>query len=301
MALLCLLLLSLLHRGLASTSSTRQLAHVTHTDFPLTFNPDFSPSLEQLQLQFDLRFDLPNLLAKRGLLDLDITLGLGRTKLSLSTSDLLNLDLSTLITYDPDWNVAVSKVTNEGNDNAWYSPVHIGTPGQKINLLFDSGSADLLVYDPTCSTCHLGNHTAFNRFLSATYNSTGSTKFQAAYGNSGKQVKGYSGADAVRIGSTRIRKQKLAIVTQANNLNSRSVASGLVGIGPDLLSAIPGTQTVFTNMIKQSLIAKPSVGIALVKGTSARAGGGEYRFGAINENYVAGKIGYASVTTSFYW
>jgi len=305
MSFLTIFLLCLAGQALASTS-TRHLHRdkkraQTYTTFPLVYNSRFAPTLEALQLHFELKFNLPKLLRQRGLLGAKISLDLNA---KLNSSSVLGiLDLSKVqVVQDPDWGVAVSKTTNEGNDNAWYSPIQFGTPAQTINLLFDSGSADLIIYDPSCTTCNLNNHTAFNRALSLTYNSTSSVKFQAAYGSSGKTVKGYTGADAVQIGSIKIKNQALAIVTEAVSLNAKSSASGLAGIGPDVLSAIPGTNTVFSSMIKQSLISKPVVGIALVKGTSDQAdAGGEYRFGAINPAYVSGEIGWASVSSSYYW
>ena len=272
---------------------------------PLTFNPNFAPTATQLLLQGVLKLNLfagtsINLQSDLSLsLNLDVGAKLGGLLNLPQTVSNVNKVAASLIS-DKGWGITTVPATTTTWDNAWYSTIKIGTPAQSFNLVIDSGSSDILLYDVNCNSCDIGNRTAFNDAASSTFSKDGSSTFSAAYGTNQKSVHGFSAKDTVRVGDLRITAQSLALIDGGSSITA---ADGLLGIASDALSALPGTVTTFSNMVRRELIDQPIVGIALVSGQKKGllANGGEYRFGGINPAYILGLIRYTPVTSSLYW
>ncbi|KAM0549838.1 hypothetical protein ACHAPJ_009280 [Fusarium lateritium] len=77
------------------------------------------------------------------------------------------------------------KLSNWWNvtDFQWYGKVSVGTPSQEFNLLFDTGSTDLVIPKKGCSTC--GNHETFDPSKSSTFSKSPGYNFLASYDTAG--------------------------------------------------------------------------------------------------------------------
>lgn len=80
-----------------------------------------------------------------------------------------------------------------------------------------------------------------------------------------------------------------------------------MGIGPDSLSNF-GTDSkgVFSQLVETHALARPVIGIALVKGTAAdyESRAGEYTFGGLSEKWIRGggtQIHWTNVTSHNFW
>lgn len=248
---------------------------------------------------------------KRSLLDisLGLDLGLGSTP-SATPAAGLDLGLGVQVTLgdgktlvDSGWGGATTtRLVDSQNDNAWFAPIAFGTPGQTLTIFIDSGSADTVVYDASCSTCQLNNHTAFITSQSSTYVAS-NTSFSTQYGD-GTTLTGKLGRDVVSLTSSlEATNQLIAVIDHRSGGSDTHAWDGIVGIGPDQLSFVPDNVTPLSNVIKQGKLKNPLVGIALVKQNklTGNPGGGEYRWGEVNTDYVSGNIVYAPVTSSFFW
>lgn len=169
-------------------------------------------------------------------------------------------------------------------------------------MFIDTGSADTTMYDSTCSTCQLNNHTSFDHASSSTYVAT-TTPFETSYGDK-TELYGTLGRDTVHLTKNLTAdNQVLTVVNKRVGGSDTHGWDGILGIGPDQLSFVEGNVTPFSNMVKAGKLAQPLVGVALVKAdkVTGASGGGEFRWGEIASRYVSGDIIYTPVTSSYYW
>jgi len=189
-----------------------------------------------------------------------------------------------------------SVVINDYENAQYYGEIQIGTPGQKFQVIFDTGSSDLWVPGSECgSSC--GNHARYNSALSSTYVPNG-TVFQITYGSG--PVNGYDSYDNVNVGNLVIQKQEFAQVTNASGLGkaySQGKFDGILGLAWSSISQI-GPPTVFQNLWNQKLIPKNEFSFYL---QSSENQDGELLFGGVDSNYYTGDIFYVPLTSKTYW
>lgn len=170
-------------------------------------------------------------------------------------------------------------------------------------MFLDCGSADTVVYNSTCKNCQLNNHTAFDSRQSKSFKST-SVSFSTQYGD-GTTLRGVLGNDYVNVTQS-LRTpptQILAVIDSRTGGSDTHRWDGIMGIGPDHLSFVEGNVTPLSNLVKNGELAQPLVGIALVKQDklTGAPGGGEYRWGELNQNYILGDVVYTPVSSSYFW
>ena len=93
-------------------------------------------------------------------------------------------------------------------NNQYVGEVSIGTPGQKLSVVFDTGSSDLWIPGRGCEEC--GDHGSFDNSLSSSYREgsspdekDGSSYFEVDYGSG--EVRGTKGRDVVQLGDLALR------------------------------------------------------------------------------------------------
>ncbi|CAO3596755.1 unnamed protein product [Absidia cylindrospora] len=174
-------------------------------------------------------------------------------------------------------------MTNE-DDIEYYGTVKVGTPGQALKLIFDTGSSDLWFSSSLCLLC--GSHTKYNPWKSSTY-SAGISPWKIQYGD-GSSAQGIVAKDTVEIGGLVVKNQAIQLAVHESASFLKGVTDGILGLGFSNLASVKGTITPVDNMIKQKVIKKPIFSVYL--GKKSLGGGGEYVFGGSNPAHYQGNL-----------
>ncbi|KAI9844603.1 MAG: hypothetical protein M1837_005455 [Sclerophora amabilis] len=191
---------------------------------------------------------------------------------------------------DDEENGAVS-ASPEPNDAEYLSPVTIG--GQELNLNFDTGSADLWVFNTQLDPSDTRGHTAFDPSKSTTYKEMEGHSFMIQYGDQ-SAVTGTVGTDTVDIGGSTVEGQAIELATRLSDSLATDVNNdGLVGLAFSSINTVqPQPQkTFFANVMND--LDLPVFTAALKHATP-----GSYDFGLIDRSKYSGNISYVSVDSS---
>jgi len=187
-------------------------------------------------------------------------------------------------------------VIEDYQNSQYYGEIEIGTPGQKFEVIFDTGSSDLWVAGSDCGqSC--GRHASYNAAKSSTYVANG-TAFDIQYGSG--PVSGYESQDVMTTGSINIPDQVFAEVTDATGLGLAykiGKFDGILGLAFPILS-VNKVPTVFENMASQGLVDKNLFSFYLGTESGQK---GELLLGGIDENHYTGDIDYVPLSSATYW
>ncbi|CAK7233635.1 hypothetical protein SBRCBS47491_008679 [Sporothrix bragantina] len=134
---------------------------------------------------------------------------------------------------------------DQQNDLEYLCEVSIGTPPQKLQLDFDTGSADLWVVSTELPSSATKDHTAFDPQTSTTFKAMHGYSWKIEYADS-SSASSDVGTDAVTIGG-------LAVSNQAVELAKKMSQSFLTGSGDGLL----GLAWSSINTVSKCFIPKP--------------------------------------------
>ncbi|CAG9840529.1 unnamed protein product [Diabrotica balteata] len=186
-------------------------------------------------------------------------------------------------------------LTNE-NDMSYYGEIGIGTPPQKFNVVFDTGSPDLWVPSSKCENVDKNdclNHKQYNASKSSTYQEIG-TPYHIGYGTG--NLDGFLSEDNVEVGGVVVRNQIFAEATK--EFEFYGLSDGILGLSFPALSS-QNIPTVFENMIKQGLLDKPVFSFYLSQ--AANGDKGELLLGGSDPKYYKGKFAYVPVSSKRDW
>ncbi|KAJ5544740.1 hypothetical protein N7535_006874 [Penicillium sp. DV-2018c] len=146
------------------------------------------------------------------------------------------------------------------NDSMYLAQIGIGTPAQKLNLDFDTGSADLWVWSTELSSETLaGNrtHAVFDPSKSSTYREKEGSTWRISYGD-GSSASGVVGNDDVNIGGLIIKGQAVELADVLSAQFVQSTGDGLLGLALGSINTVKpqAVSTPVENMITQSDIPK---------------------------------------------
>jgi len=184
---------------------------------------------------------------------------------------------------------------NNYEDAQYYGPITAGTPPQKFDVIFDTGSANLWIPSKNCSNC--GLHSKYDSTRSSTYKANG-TKFAIQYGSG--PVSGFYAVDNIGWGSNTVKSQIFAEVDDVSGLGGAYALGkfdGILGMGFYAISA-DGTPTVFDDLFSQGLVSQNVFAFYLTSDPSKQ---GELTLGGYDANHYSGTIQYVSVTSATYW
>ncbi|CAG8747477.1 1772_t:CDS:2, partial [Acaulospora colombiana] len=157
------------------------------------------------------------------------------------------------------------KVTLSTIEYEWLAKVEIGTPGQTLNLLADSGSPETWITTPSCEKCVSEN--CFDPVESSTFVYNGSEFSMTYIGGGGPE--GYFASDVINLGGIVLVNQSMGFITYSDIMID---ADGLLALG--LSALIKDLQTDV---------------------------GGEITFGAIDYSKIDGEITYSFLTEDEHW
>lgn len=128
----------------------------------------------------------------------------------------------------------------------YYATFQVGTPGQDISFILDTGSSWTWVPSTGCDCHNLTN--TFNKNLSSTYIGSGNLTY-LLYGQG--YVEGELFKDTISLGGLDVQNQEMVLAYK--NMDLEGLASdGLLGLGFKELS--DGVPTVIDNMFNQGTI-----------------------------------------------
>ncbi|CAE8632393.1 unnamed protein product, partial [Polarella glacialis] len=173
-------------------------------------------------------------------------------------------------------------VVLENKYNAeYFGEIEVGTPGQALSVIFDTGSANLWVPD----NLNLSGHRAFSSALSSTYRES-RTIFKIQYGSG--PVSGVYCADDVNIGGLKLTDFTFANVDNVSGLGALyrddDTFDGILGLGFGSI-AEGGVPTVMQALWDSKQLAEPVFGFFL-----GDVEQGELVFGGVDPQHYTGNF-----------
>jgi len=182
-------------------------------------------------------------------------------------------------------------------DAQYYGAISVGTPPQKFQVIFDTGSSNLWVPGADCKNCGI-LHKLYHSASSSTYVKNGTT-FKIEYGSG--PVSGFLSQDTITLGDVKDQKQLFAEITDVSGLGAAyklGKFDGILGMGFSSISVYNIT-TVFENLVKQKAVEQNV--FAFYLGSRAVGPEGELTLGGTDPNHYTGSLTYVPVTSATYW
>ncbi|XP_013871100.1 renin [Austrofundulus limnaeus] len=205
--------------------------------------------------------------------------------------------LTQMSTADANHKAVPTPLTNY-LDTQYYGEISIGSPAQKFNVVFDTGSANLWVPSERCSPFSTAcfTHNRYDASQSRTYveNGTGFS-IQYASGN----VRGFLSEDVVVVGGIPV----VQVFAEANFLSAMPFIfakfDGVLGMGyPN--AAIDGITPVFDHIMSQHILKEEVFSIYYSRDPT-HSPGGELVLGGTDPNYYTGNFNYLEIREVGKW
>jgi hypothetical protein len=174
----------------------------------------------------------------------------------------------------------------------YYGQITVGTPGQKENVVFDTGSANLWV--PNKSPLFAGKN-VYSHDKSSTYQKNG-TVFKIQYGSG--PVSGVYSADSVNIGPFTLKDFTFAEVDDTSGLGlgyRLGKFDGILGLAWDTIS-VGHVPTIMNKLVASGQMPLPQFGFYLGNNQP-----GELVFGGVDSKHYTGDFHYVPLSSKTYW
>jgi phytepsin len=184
-------------------------------------------------------------------------------------------------------------------DAQYYGEIGLGTPPQKFQVIFDTGSSNLWVPSSHCSlfniACYL--HNKYNAAQSSTYQQN-NTQFAIQYGSG--SLDGFISSDKLTFGGLEVKDQLFAEAVNEPGLAFVAAQfDGILGMGfPNI--AVTGAKPPFQNMLDQGVVKDPVFSFWLNRNPDGEDGG-ELVLGGADPDHYKGEHVWAKVSQKGYW
>jgi len=193
-----------------------------------------------------------------------------------------------------------SEIIKDYANAQYYGEVNIGSPPQKFQVIFDTGSSNLWVPKVGCTHCGnviFGRKSKYDHEESSTYGEDGAD-FEIRYGSG--SVSGFFSYETVTLADDlKISKQRFGEIEDAGGLGfayTLGKFDGILGLGFTSIS-IDGATTVFENAIDQHIVDQPIFSFYL-----GNNGPGELTFGGYDSNkFIGDDLTYVKLSKATYW
>ncbi|KID95835.1 aspartyl protease, partial [Metarhizium majus ARSEF 297] len=188
--------------------------------------------------------------------------------------------------------VTIPEPNDDGVDNLYLTEVSIGTPPQKLNLDFDTGSSDLWVFSSDTSASQVKGQTLYKPSGSSSAKRLDGQTWSIHYGDNSTSS-GIVYSDVVTIGGVSVENQAVESAQQVSeSFSSDRQNSGLLGLALDKGNTVrPSKQkTWFSNIMPR--LSEPLFTVRL-----RHQAKGSYNFGYIDESQYSGPISYTPAST----
>ncbi|EDW87998.1 lysosomal aspartic protease [Drosophila yakuba] len=194
---------------------------------------------------------------------------------------------------------SATETLHNSMNNEYYGVIAIGTPKQRFNILFDTGSANLWVPSSSCPASNIAckKHNKYNSAASSTYVANGE-EFAIEYGTG--SLSGILSTDTVTIAGISIQDQTFGeALNEPGTTFVDAPFAGILGLAFSAI-AVDGVTPPFDNMVSQGLLDEPVISFYLKRqGTAVR--GGELILGGIDSSLYKGSLTYVPVSVPAYW
>ncbi|KAH6988095.1 aspartic peptidase domain-containing protein [Ilyonectria sp. MPI-CAGE-AT-0026] len=190
-------------------------------------------------------------------------------------------------------------------DFQWYGKVSVGTPAQDFNVIFDTGSTDLVIPKKGCTTC--SNYTLFDPSKSSTYSDKPGQPLNLTFGTGGNAqplehgatLSGTIVSDTVTLGGLSVEDQAFLLCDGYDKaLGENPIGLNIDGIfglsppGSSFFSAALNktSNTTFWTLVSSGQVPEPFFSLYLNAG--ANSASGELTLGGIDSSKYDGDITY---------
>ncbi|KAG5339929.1 ASPP protease, partial [Acromyrmex charruanus] len=180
-------------------------------------------------------------------------------------------------------------------DKQYYGIISVGTPPQKFNIHFDTGSSNFHLPSINCYTdnIHCSSLTRYNSSESHTYIEVGTfIGLHYAVG----ELTGYLSTDVVNIAGVNVQNQTFTEAVTRDLTFAFLSYDGILGMGYPEIST-KGVPPIFTSMIDQGLVSAPVFSFYL----NNYYYGSELILGGIDPLYSNTEFTYVNVSHKGYW
>ncbi|KAK3361951.1 aspartic peptidase domain-containing protein [Lasiosphaeria ovina] len=164
-------------------------------------------------------------------------------------------------------------------DLQWQGTITVGTPPQKFNVIFDTGSSALLLPRSNCTTC--GHHNLFDPNKSSTFSSQPGVHVTPQFGTGSDTIplaepQGANCSvvtDTVSVGGLDSLNQQFLLCEYGGGLAGQ-LADGIIGLGPAKTSTWDGEgsyETLYWRLVNYNNLSSSEFGISYLPGD--RTGG----------------------------
>lgn len=178
-------------------------------------------------------------------------------------------------------------------DAQWYGPITLGTPAQKFEVCFDTGSSNLWIPSKSVNFYGLMKN-KYHSDKSSTYAKNGDA-MEITYGSG--SIKGFFSKDKGHIGGLEVADLDFGEISTLSWNFLTTKFDGILGMGWNSIS-IKKYPTVFDHIQEQKL-CDPSFSFYLTSKPSSA--GSELIFGGVDSAYYTGDFTYHKLISESYW
>ncbi|KAL4906474.1 hypothetical protein BDW74DRAFT_176796 [Aspergillus multicolor] len=225
---------------------------------------------------------------------------------SSSDDGLLSLDIKTHVRRDNIYKVVLAdKPTSantvalhqDGLDYSYFSTVNVGTPGQPVWMMLDTGGANTWVFGADCTSDPCQMHNTFGDNSSSTVKTTSDT-FEVGYG-SGK-VSGNLVTDRLKIADINVQ-MTFGLATNATDDFRDYPIDGILGMGRSNDTSMGGRRAFMDLVAQEGDLKSNIVGFHMSRNSDGERDG-TVTFGGVDKTKFKGDISYTKVAeSSIHW